>query len=105
MGTWALIVRNQEPPAAKAPWCLVGNGGMDIGDYSWRVYREYYRIHSPTTKNQAEGRKLTVGSSCSMFSTCSRPFGMAFGFGAAGAAAASNRAPELRLSYYLSSTA
>ena len=31
-------------------WCLVGNGGMDYGDYYWGLYRGYYR--DPFTKNQ-----------------------------------------------------
>ena len=29
------------------PWCLVGNGGMDIGDYYWGLYRYYYRDPFP----------------------------------------------------------
>ena len=24
-------------------WFLVGNGGMDYGDYYWGLYRDYYR--------------------------------------------------------------
>ena len=24
-------------------WFLVGNGGMDYGDYHWGLYRDYYR--------------------------------------------------------------
>ena len=26
---------------------LVGNGGMDYGDYSWGLYRDYYRDPFP----------------------------------------------------------
>ena len=38
-------------------WFLVGNGGMDIGDYYyWGVYRDYYRDPFPfVTKNQTDG--------------------------------------------------
>ena len=32
---------------SKTPWCLVGNGGMDIGDYYWGLYRDYYRDSFP----------------------------------------------------------
>ena len=27
----------------KPVWFLVGNGGMDYGNYYWGVYRDYYR--------------------------------------------------------------
>ena len=37
-------------------WFLVGNGGMDIGDYYWGVYRDYYReTFAFVTKNQTDG--------------------------------------------------
>ena len=25
--------------STKTPWCFVGNGGMDIGDYYWGLYK------------------------------------------------------------------
>ena len=28
-------------------WFLVGNGGMDYGDYYWGLYRGYYRDPFP----------------------------------------------------------
>ena len=28
-------------------WFLVGNGGMDYGDYCWGLYRDYYRDPFP----------------------------------------------------------
>ena len=27
------------------PWFLVGNGGMDYGDYYWELYRDYLQDH------------------------------------------------------------
>ena len=37
-------------------WFLVGNGGMDYGDYYWGFYRDYYRdpfSHSLLSARQA----------------------------------------------------
>ena len=39
-------------------WCLVGNGGMDYGDYYWGLYRDYHRDpfpHSLLSTRQLEG--------------------------------------------------
>ena len=32
---------------SSTPWCFVGNGGMDYGDYYWGLYRGYYRDPCP----------------------------------------------------------
>ena len=40
-------------------WFLVGNGGMDYGDYSWGLYRDWYRDPFPhsllSTRQQSSG--------------------------------------------------
>ena len=38
-----------KPPAhhGLSVWFLVGNGGMDYGDYYWGEYRDYYRDPFP----------------------------------------------------------
>ena len=33
--------------ASSTVWFLVGNGGMDYGDYYWGFYRDYYRDPFP----------------------------------------------------------
>ena len=38
-------VRDHQP--LLTVWCLVGNGGMDYGDYYWGLYRDYYRDPFP----------------------------------------------------------
>ena len=48
-------------------WFLVGNGGMDSGDYCWGFYRDYYRDPFPhPTKNRTvlRGDVLYIRALC-----------------------------------------
>ena len=45
----------------KTVWFLVGNGGMDYGDYYWGLYRDYYR-HSLLSTRQKMSKELQLPS-------------------------------------------
>ena len=49
------IPGSEEPP--RTVWCLVGNGGMDIEDFSWGFYRGYYRDPFPHSLLNTRQRK------------------------------------------------
>ena len=42
-------------------WCLVGNGGIEYGDYHWGLYRDYCR--DPFPHSLLSTRELNTGSS------------------------------------------